>query len=238
MRYPEAADLGRGYLAFYAFDVLHLDGYDLRDTPLAHRKRLLEEILVPLDRVRRVECFPEAGEACYRAAVEHGFEGIVAKHCESRYEEGKRTKRWLKVKRTRSAEFVVGGYAEGRGNRDGTAGALIVGAYDTVGQLRYAAHVGSGLDRRVLSELRQRFEGMLVQDSPFVDRVPTHGRSVWVQPALVAEVKFAEWTPDGYLRAPVFIRLREDKPPGDAVLPEGRAPRRSDAARQARLPLP
>jgi bifunctional non-homologous end joining protein LigD len=201
------------------FDLLHFDGYDLKGVPLESRKELLNEALVPLERVRILESFAEVGEIAYQVAVDHEFEGIVAKRRASRYEAGKRSRQWLKVKGTRTDEFVIGGYSEGQGSRADTFGALLVGSYDDGGRLHYAAHVGSGFDQRLLRELRARLDTLRSDRSPFADQVPLKGRTTWVRPALVAELKYAQWTPDGRLRVPVFLRLRDDKTPSEARRP-------------------
>ena len=198
---------------YYVFDLLYLDGYDLRAVPFERRRRQLESVLIPDERVRLVDQFEEAGEAAYEAAVEHGLEGVMAKRRDSPYRSGERSRLWLKVKATTSDEFIVGGYSRGTGARSDTLGALILGQYDDQGKLRYAGHVGTGFDDRALKELRQRLDALLTDRSPFAGEVSGRTEAVWVKPELVAEVKFAQRTSDGRLRVPVFLRLREDKPP-------------------------
>jgi bifunctional non-homologous end joining protein LigD len=163
--------------------------------------------------VRLVDQFEEAGEAAYEAAVENGLEGVMAKRRDSPYRSGERSRLWLKVKATTSDEFIVGGYSRGTGARSDTFGALILGQYDDQGKLRYAGHVGTGFDDRTLKELRQRLDALRTDKSPFTGEVAGRAEATWVKPELVAEVKFAQRTSDGRLRLPVFLRLREDKPP-------------------------
>ncbi len=198
---------------YYVFDLLYIDGYDLRAVPFEERRRLLERTLVPSQRVRLVDQFEEDGEAAYQAAVEHGLEGVMAKRRDSAYRSAERSHLWLKVKATLSDEFIVGGYSRGTGARSGTFGALILGQYDEQGKLRYAGHVGTGFDDRTLKELRKRLDDLGTERSPFSGDVSGRAEATWVKPELVAEVKFAQRTSDGRLRVPVFLRLRGDKPP-------------------------
>jgi len=216
-----AADIRRAEaqvpVLYYVFDLLHLQGHDLRNVPLEQRKALLASVLVPSEQVRLLEHFEEHGEAAYEAAVAHGLEGVVAKHRDSIYESGRRSRNWLKVKAVLSDDFVVAGYTQGQGGRAATFGALVLGEHDDAGQLRYVCNVGSGFDDRTLADLLRRLQALRTDDSPFLEPPPLKPPPVWVRPDLVAEVKFAQRTHDGALRAPVFLRLREDKPPGQVV---------------------
>jgi len=200
---------------YYVFDLLHLDGFDLQRVSLEQRKAQLERALAPSDAVMLLDAFHDDGVAAYEAAIEHGLEGIVAKRRDSVYEAGRRGRSWLKIKGTTSDEFVVGGYSEGQGGRADTFGALLIGQYDDEGRLVYAGNAGSGLDDRTLASLRKRLDGLHRKTSPFANEVTIKPPPTWVDPELVVEVKFAEWTNDGHLRAPVFLRLRDDKPPAD-----------------------
>ncbi|MGI9147732.1 MAG: DNA ligase D, partial [Chloroflexota bacterium] len=214
----------RPHLVYYAFDVLYRDGFDLRGVPLEQRKALLGSSVFPSpgDRVRIVEAFPEHGTTLYDAALANGMEGIVAKRRDSRYEAGKRTDAWLKIKATHSDEFVVGGYTAGSGARASTFGSLAVGYYKAgASKLTYVGHAGSGFDDRTLKTLHERLKLLRTDESPFDAEVPgfgmwrragrADGPITWVRPDLVAQVKYAERTSDGILRAPVFMGLREDK---------------------------
>jgi bifunctional non-homologous end joining protein LigD len=214
-------------VCYYVFDLLHAGGYELRNVPLHYRKSLLKQILIPSDRVLLVEHFEKEGEAAYRAAVEHGLEGVIAKRRDSLYECGRRSRWWLKVKSTLEDEFVVGGYRPGAGGRAGTFGALLLGQYDRTGRLLYVGSVGSGFDDRTLYDLKARLEALRTDEcpfaatprgSPFARRRWPEGAPVWVRPELVARVKFAHRTENGMLRSPVFLDLREDKRPEEAVL--------------------
>jgi bifunctional non-homologous end joining protein LigD len=195
---------------FYCFDLLHFAGVDLRKSPYADRRRYLAQCLLPSPLVQLVHA-SEEGIALYEAALASGLEGVVGKRKDSRYEAARRSGSWLKVKAVRSAEFVIGGYTKGKGSR-APLGALLVGYWQD-GALRYASHVGSGFDDRTLPETQQKLEALRRKSSPFAEKPELNAPAVWVEPKLVAEVKFQDWTPDGRLRAPVFLRLRGDTDP-------------------------
>ncbi|HEY8553890.1 MAG TPA: non-homologous end-joining DNA ligase [Burkholderiales bacterium] len=209
---PEIAAADRTVpVVYYCFDLLHFAGIDLRSAPYVDRRRYLAQCLLPTPHVLLVHA-EEDGIALYRAALENGFEGAIAKRKDSKYEAGRRSSAWLKVKPTQSAEFVVGGYTAGRGAR-AALGALLLGYYDADGRLHYAGHVGSGFDDRTLAQVKARLERLRTDARPFAEKPPLHSPTVWVRPEVVAEVKFHSWTDDGYLRAPVFLRLRDDVEP-------------------------
>ena len=218
----------RPLLLYYAFDLLYRDGYDLRGVGLDDRKELLRNSLIPTDRIRIVEVFPEDGVSLYRAVHDAGIEGIVAKRRNSRYEPGKRSDSWIKVKATHSEEFVVGGYTVGSGARADTFGSLVVGYYRPgADRLTYVGHAGSGFDDRTLKAVYERLQPLRTDTCPFEGEVPKFGMwrrpgkadgpITWVRPDLVAQVKFAEKTTDGILRAPVFLGIREDKAAPDVI---------------------
>jgi bifunctional non-homologous end joining protein LigD len=195
-------------VAFVAFDLLHFAGIDLTQAPYRDRRRYLAQCLLPSSRVQLVHA-AEDGLELQHAALALGFEGVVGKRKDSRYEAGKRSPSWLKVKPTRSADFVIGGYTRGKGSR-ADLGALLVGYWDQ-GKLHYASHVGSGFDDARLAQVRSRLEALKRKTSPFAEKPPLlNGPATWVEPHAVAEVSFQEWTEDGALRAPVFLRLRDD----------------------------
>jgi bifunctional non-homologous end joining protein LigD len=212
----------RPLLLFYAFDVLYRDGYDLRGVPLEQRKELLRLSLVPNERLKVVETFAEDGVGLFEAVRQAGIEGVVAKRRDSRYDPGKRSDSWLKIKATHSDEFVIGGYTAGSGARADTFGSLVVGYYkDGADKLTYVGHAGSGFDDRTLQSLHARLSALRSDENPFDNEVPrfgmwrrpgkAEGPITWVKPDLVAQVKYAERTSDGILRAPVFLGIREDK---------------------------
>ncbi|HEV8574127.1 MAG TPA: DNA ligase D [Dehalococcoidia bacterium] len=209
---------------YYVFDVLYAGGYDLRSARLDARKALLEQIVMPSERVLLVDHFEEDGEVAYKAAIEHGLEGLIAKKRDSVYESGRRSRNWLKIKGTKESEFVIGGYTEGGGWRANSFGSLLLGYYDDAGKLVYAGHVGTGFNDKMLKELKDKLRALRADESPFAV-VPSRGSLVfgrpksapttWVKPELVARVKFAQWTDEGILRAPSFQGLRTDKAPAD-----------------------
>ncbi len=203
-------------IIYYVFDILYLEGFDLTAVPLQQRKELLKETLAPGDTIRLVEYFSPEGEKVFKAAVDNGLEGVVAKKKQSRYEPGKRSQAWLKIKAVKSDDFVVAGYTEGKGSRADTFGSLVLGYYNDNRQLTYAGNVGSGFDEPLLKEIMARLESLKTADSPLPGNTGVDGQVTWTKPELVVEVKFSEWTRDGKLRAPVFLRFRDDKSPAAA----------------------
>ena len=205
------------------FDLLHFAGLNLRAAPYRDRHRYLSQCLLPGAHLQLVHSSADA-EQLYAAALEHGFEGIVAKRLDSPYREGRRSGDWLKLKETHSGEFLIGGYTRGNGAR-APLGALLLG-YREGKALRYAGHVGSGLDEASIAALLERSAKLKRADSPFVEPPPLHRPTTWLTPRLVAEVSYSEWTPAGALRAPVFRRLRDDIDPRRV---RGRRGERADA---------
>jgi bifunctional non-homologous end joining protein LigD len=199
-------------VVYFAFDLLYLNGYDLRQVALIERKRLLEAILTPAAALRLSEYFPGAGDAMLEAARETGVEGIVAKRDDSRYE-SRRSSDWLKMKIVERQEFIICGFTAGERDH---FGALVLGLYDQ-GKLVWVGNVGTGFDQKALAFLRQELDPLRTPVTPFPD-APKVGRDVtWVKPELVAEVKFSNWTGDAKLRAPVYLGLRPDVDPADCV---------------------
>ena len=196
---------------FYCFDLLHFAGINLRQAPYVARRRYLAQCLLPSAHVQLVHAEAD-GEALYSAALANGFEGVLAKRRDSVYHPGRRSPSWRKIKSTVSAEFVIGGYTKGKGAR-APLGALLVGYWEKKGKLRYASHVGTGFDAATLADLKQRLEPLRTTKKPFADDPLLNGPATWVKPELVAEVRFAGWTEDDHLRAPVFVRLRDDVDP-------------------------
>ncbi len=194
-------------VVMYCFDLLHFAGIDLTRHAYEERRRYLSQCLLPSPLVQRVHV-AEDGVALHAAAVASGFEGVVGKRRDSRYEPGRRTAAWLKVKPTQTGEFVVGGFTRGKGART-PLGALIVG-YHADDALHYASHVGSGFDDRTLADLTRRVSKMKTDVCPFAQVPEQNGVPTWVAPSLVAEVSYHSFTDDGRLRAPVFLRMRDD----------------------------
>ena len=200
---------------YYIFDVLWADGRDARPLPLRERKRILRGLLAFTGPLRFTEHRDTDGEAYFRQTCASGWEGVIAKRADAPYRAG-RTKDWLKFKCEAGQEFVIGGFTDPRGTRTGF-GALLLGYYDPDHQLVYAGKVGTGFSRQTLDRLHAVLAG-LERDRPPFDRgrLPRSGVH-WVQPRLVAEVGFSEWTTDGELRHPRFQGLRDDKDPADVV---------------------
>jgi bifunctional non-homologous end joining protein LigD len=198
------------------FDVLRVDGRDVIDLPWRERRTLLERLALR-GRSWQTPAIVEAdADAALAAAGQLGLEGIVAKRIDAPYRPGKRSPAWQKTKLTNRQELVVGGWLPGEGRLSGTLGSLLVGYHDPagVGPLVYAGRVGSGLDDAARAALASQLVAR--STSPFVG-TPKLAGAVWVEPDVVAEVEFSEWTDDGVLRQPVFRGLRVDKDPADVV---------------------
>ena len=201
------------------FDLLALDGHDVTELPLVERRRLLESLVEPGPHWQ-VPATHEDGEALLAAVTERDLEGIISKRRASTYRPGSRTREWVKVKVRRRQEFVVGGWAPGEGGRAGQIGGLLVGYHDQPGgPLRYAGRVGSGLTGTEIDLLTQRFAASTIAVCPFDPRPPAlHAKgAVWVEPVLVVEVEYAEWTSEGRLRHPVYAGRRSDVDPGSVT---------------------
>lgn len=201
---------GRGSLHYYVFDLLHLDGRDLRGLPLLRRKELLAEVIRGVANVHLSEHVEEQGVAFFKAAEAQGLEGIIAKDAESVYREGVRSHAWLKIKTHRRQEAVIGGFTEPRRSRK-HLGALVLGIYEGK-DLVYIGHTGGGLDTKGLADMRARLEPLVQRQCPFTKKPKANAPVHWVEPKLVCEVTFQEWTGDGRMRIPIFVGLREDKP--------------------------
>jgi len=200
----------QGQLAYQVFDILYLDGHDLRALPLRRRKEVLEQIVPPESIVRFTEHLEEQGILFFRAAVEHGLEGVVAKNAASRYLEGRRATSWLKLKARQRKEAVIGGFTEPRGSRE-RFGALVLGVYQGR-DLVYIGHTGGGFDSRALEDVYARLAPLVQKECPFRRKPATNMPARWVAPRLVCEVTFQEWSKDGRMRFPIFLGLRDDKP--------------------------
>ncbi|MFI4885916.1 MAG: non-homologous end-joining DNA ligase [Steroidobacterales bacterium] len=204
------------------FDLLHFAGIDLRTAPYGDRRRYLAQCLLPSAHIQLIHAGKDA-EVLYAAAIASGYEGVIAKRLDSIYQPGQRAGSWVKVKPVHSAEFVIGGCTQGKGARE-PLGALLLGYWREGGSLAYAGHVGSGLDDAAVAELTRRTRELKRQRSPFAEKPPIHRPTTWLEPRLVAEVNFIDWTPAGLLRAPVFARLRDDVPAESVGKPQGRRP--------------
>jgi bifunctional non-homologous end joining protein LigD len=202
-------------VTFVVFDVLHLDGRSTLNLPYGERRRLLESLELNGDSWRTPPVWFEDGESVLDAVRKQGMEGVMAKRLDSPYLPGRRSDNWRKVKSLRTQEVVIGGWREGTGRRAGQVGSLLVGVPDERG-LQYVGKVGTGFTERALADLSAR----LTAESdvpPFANTVPRADAqgAHWVEPVLVGEVRFSEWTRDGRLRHPAWRGLRFDKTPAD-----------------------
>jgi bifunctional non-homologous end joining protein LigD len=207
-----AFDIGRDTdMQYWVFDLPFHDGKDLRGEPLARRRETLAGLVAGLPRplVSFSEELGADAQALMRIACDMGLEGLIGKRRDAPYQAG-RSRTWIKLKCTQRQEFVVGGFTEPAGSREGL-GSLLLGVRDDAGRLCYAGNVGTGFDQAELRRLRKRLDAMRQDRSPFHDhdRAP---KGAWVDPVLVAEVSFAQWTREGRLRHAVYHGLREDKP--------------------------
>ncbi|TML63620.1 MAG: DNA ligase D [Actinobacteria bacterium] len=203
-------------IVYYVFDVLEVEGEPLLDRPLTDRRARLEKLLDRRSRTIRLSETFDDGAALLEAAREQGLEGVIAKRADSRYAEGKRTRDWLKIKTHGRQEFIVAGYTKGQGRRAGRFGSLVL-AVRRGDELVYVGNCGTGFTEEEIDRLLAKLRPLERRDPPFreVPKMPKirKGDVVWVDPKLVCEVEFAQWTHDGHLRAPVYQGLREDKEP-------------------------
>jgi DNA ligase D-like protein (predicted ligase) len=211
---PERARRTGIAVYFYVFDILHLEGHDTTRLPLRARKRLLRRALDFHGPVRFLSHRNRDGEALFADACRRGLEGLVAKRAESRYSSTRSTD-WLKLKCSHEQELVIGGFTTPHGKRT-DFGALLVGYYED-GELRYAGKVGTGFDQRTLSELGERMRKLERPDPTFADVHPVPKDTHWIEPRLVGQFAFSEWTRDGRLRHPRYLGLRDDKRPREVV---------------------
>jgi bifunctional non-homologous end joining protein LigD len=213
---------------FYVFDLIQLDGKDLRALPLLKRKAVAESLVAQAgDPLRFSSAIQGDSDRLVREMKARGLEGLIAKKKESPYEPGRRSGAWVKFKWTTEQEFVIGGYTQPKGART-HFGAILTGYYER-GKLLFASKVGTGFDEKLLKSLCDRFQSLRRAECPFAnlpEKAGAHGRGLtasemrrctWLEPKLVCQVRFAEWTRDNHLRQPAFLGLREDKNPREVV---------------------
>jgi bifunctional non-homologous end joining protein LigD len=193
---------------FYVFDILMLNGKDLRDAPLLERKKLLKKVVSGAKHIRFSKHVEAKGKALFKAAEKSGLEGIIAKKGDSTYQ-SKRSRDWLKIKTKNRQEVVIGGFTEPKGSRK-RFGALMIGVYRR-GKLEYAGHVGGGFNVKLLDQIYDDLKKVVSKDCPFSEEPHPNTPVTWVKPKLVCEVEFTEWTNEGKLRHPIFKGMRYDK---------------------------
>lgn len=204
---------------YYVFDILYDNGKNLENLGYVERRQILDSILKTNHTIRISEYIEEKGTQILASSKELNLEGIVAKHKRSVYREGIRSRDWLKIKNTKTQDCVIIGYSRGLGSRVNHFGSLVLAVYTPKEKkFKFAGHAGTGFNDQTLGEIYGILKPLESNSRP-VDRVPYLNRETkWLKPVLVAEVKFDEWTPDGILRAPVFLRLRDDKKPEDCIV--------------------
>lgn len=222
-------------VTYVIFDLLHLDGRSLMGRPYVERRRQLDELGLEGAHWHVPDYHRGDGLALLDATRQQGLEGLVAKHLDSPYRPGRRSRDWRKVKNVLRQEFIVGGWTEGSGSRSDSIGALLIGYYDDAqaGQLRYAGKVGTGFDAHVLGDLRTRLARLERSTSPFTGRQPPNP-AVFVEPELVCEVEFRQWTKTGTIRQAAYRGLRDDKLPRE-VFREQTAPAPDDVDASAEV---
>ena len=202
---------------YYLFDILYLNGRNLQDLSFLQRRRILSDIIKTNERIRISEYIEEVGVQMFEKIKSMNLEGIIAKNLSSKYLQGTEFADWLKIKNIRTQDCVVIGYTTGEGNRENFFGSLILAVYDS-GELKFAGHTGSGFNFDQLEKTYRKLEAMKIERCP-IKYVPyTNRKPVWIKPELVVEVKFNEWTNEKIMRAPIFLRFREDKSPEECLI--------------------
>lgn len=199
----------KGKLAYIVFDLLWCDGHNLQDAPLSKRKEVLKKIIPNNDRIIFGDELEEQGKRFFELAAKNQLEGIMAKKSDSVYRQGYRSKNWLKIKTRQRQEAVIGGYTEPRGSRK-YLGSLVLGIYEG-DKLIYIGHSGGGIPDDRLPILLKELEKIEVKNSPFAEKFKPNAPVHWVDPKMIAEVSFGEWTSEGRMRQPIFVGLRDDK---------------------------
>jgi bifunctional non-homologous end joining protein LigD len=202
-------------LRYCIFDLMFLEGEDLRDLTLLERKERLRRLLPKHPLLSFSPHRSQHGSKFFKQALEQGLEGIMAKRKTSKYLSGARTSDWLKIKTARRQEVVIAGFTAPRRSRP-HFGALVLAVREGKAW-RYVGHVGTGFSHATLKELHDKLSALRTSTSPFSVRVKDEAVTTWVRPKLVAEVRFTEWTSAGEMRHPVFLALRDDKAAGDVM---------------------
>ena len=202
---------GRGHLLYYVFDLLFFRGHDLTNLPLLRRKELLKKILPADQHIKFSDHVWKDGVLFFQVVKEKGLEGIIAKHSQSPYRMGRRSRQWLKMKTQLTQEGVIAGFTEPRGRRK-YFGSLVLGVFEG-DELVYIGHSGGGFAAENLKEIYARLQPLIQTECPFKIEPPTNTPVTWVKPELVCEVAFAGWTEEGLMRHPVFSGCAKIRPP-------------------------
>ena len=206
---------GSGHLLYYVFDLLHFQGHDLTSLPLLRRKEILKRILPSAPRIRFSDHVETDGVLFFKVIKEKGLEGIIAKHAQSAYQMGRRSRQWLKVKRQLTQEGVIAGFTAPRGGRT-HFGTLVLGMFEG-DELICIGHAGGGFGAEDLKQIHKRLQPLIQRECPFKKEPQTNTPATWVRPELVCEVALSGWTGDAVMRHPVFLRMREDKAASEVV---------------------
>jgi bifunctional non-homologous end joining protein LigD len=210
---------------YYFFDIPYLDGINLQSLPFLERRKILSQVISKENARLKISHFiEEKGQQVFDKTKSMGLEGLVAKHKSSKYVQGIRSRDWLKIKHIKTQDCAVVGYTRGEGNRENYFGSLLLAAFNPKDdKFRFVGHTGSGFDFVQLDKIYKKLQAMRIDKCP-VDYVPYTNRDpIWIRPELVAEIKFSDWTHEKIMRAPIFLRFREDKIPRECLI-EGERP--------------
>jgi bifunctional non-homologous end joining protein LigD len=210
---------GKGKLIYYVFDILYIENFDLKNRPLIKRKKILKNLVLNYlpdsGHIKYLDHIKDDGLEMFEAVIKSGLEGMIAKDGKSGYEPGRRTGKWLKIKSIKMQEAIIVGLTEPRGSRK-YFGSLILAAYNG-NELKYIGHSGGGFSDEELRDLKIKLEKFITNKPPI--KVPPELKNIrWLKPKIVCQIKFAEWTPDGLMRQPVYMGIRSDKDPRDVKI--------------------
>ena len=200
---------GKGNLLYYIFDIIYLDGHDLKNQPLIKRKEILRQVLPDMPDLKYSDHIEKEGRLFFKIAKEKNLEGILAKNKNSKYKLNTRSNKWIKLKLRKEQEAIICGFTKPKGSRK-NIGALILGAYQG-DELVYIGHSGGGFTEKDLELLRKKFEPLIQKTCSFKQVPKTNAPATWIRPELVCEISFSEWTEEGLMRHPVYLGMREDK---------------------------
>jgi bifunctional non-homologous end joining protein LigD len=234
-------------LQYYIFDIIYYDGYDLKKVPLVKRKELLQQLIPDSDILKYSDHIAGSGIDFFHEIQKQHLEGIIGKKADSSYGINKRTGEWVKIKTSRRQEAIICGYTEPRGSRK-YFGSLVLGIYDDAEKLQWIGSSGGGFDEASLEDIYNKLQKIRKNESPFDCKIPQTSKVHWVQPKLVCEVSFSEWTNEGSMRHPVFQGLREDKKPKEVkhekenktemIIPDLKNESNIKSGDKKKLPLP